>query len=114
VDWNKNGGQNLAERYGMDNSSIALRRQFVRLGEEERKLLAEMAPWAKSVAAQIARDFYDWQFNFGPTREFFENFAREKGMPLAAMRTHLARIIREDRSEGVSGDMASPRRLLSA
>jgi len=26
----------------------------------------------------------------------------------------LARIIREDRSEGVSGDMASPRRLLSA
>jgi methyl-accepting chemotaxis protein len=89
VDWNKNGGQNLAERYGMDNSSIALRRQFVRLGEEERKLLAEMAPWAKSVAAQIARDFYDWQFNFGPTREFFENFAREKGMPLAAMRTHL-------------------------
>jgi methyl-accepting chemotaxis protein len=41
------------------------------------------------VAAQIARDFYDWQFNFGPTREFFENFAREKGMPLAAMRTHL-------------------------
>jgi len=26
----------------------------------------------------------------------------------------LARIIREDRTEGVSGDMASPRRLLSA
>ena len=89
VDWNQNGGQNLAGRFGMDNSNIALRRQFIRLGQDERKLLAEMAPWAKSVAAQMARDFYDWQFNFAPTRKFFENFAQEKGMPLAALRTHL-------------------------
>lgn len=89
VDWNRNGGQNLAGRFGMDNSNIALRREFIRLGEEDRELLAEMAPWAKSVAAQIAKEFYDWQFKFAPTREFFENFAREKKMPLADLRSHL-------------------------
>jgi methyl-accepting chemotaxis protein len=89
ADWKDNGGQNLAGRFGMDNQNIAIRREFIRLGEEERELLAEMAPWAKSVAAQIAREFYDWQFNFGPTTRFFENFARENGMPLAVLRTHL-------------------------
>jgi len=89
VDWNQNGGQDLTGRFGMDNRNIALRRQFIRLGDEERQLLAEMAPWAKSVAAEIAREFYDWQFEFGATREFFEKFAREKGMPLASLRARL-------------------------
>jgi methyl-accepting chemotaxis protein len=89
VDWNQNGGQNLTGRFGIDNRNIAMRRQFIRLGDEERKLLAEMAPWAKSVAAQIVREFYDWQFKFGPTSEFFENFARERGMPLVSLRAHL-------------------------
>ena len=89
VDWNQNGGQNLTGRFGLDNRNIAVRRQFVRLGEEERKLIAEMAPWAQSVAAEIAKEFYDWQFKFGPTRAFFEKFASEKGMALVALRTHL-------------------------
>ena len=73
----------------MDEDSLALRRQFVRLGDEDRELLAEMAPWAQSVAKEIAKEFYDWQFQFGPTREFFENIARERNMPLSAMRSHL-------------------------
>jgi methyl-accepting chemotaxis protein len=89
ADWNDNGGQNLAGQFGMDNRNIGARREFIRLGEEERKLLEEMAPWAKSVAAQIAKEFYDWQFNFGPATGFFENFARENGMSIAALRTHL-------------------------
>ena len=89
VDWNQNGGQNLTGRFGIDNRNIALRRQFIRLGEEERQLLTEIAPWAKSVAAQIAREFYDWQFKFGATSAFFENFAREKGIPLASLRAQL-------------------------
>jgi len=89
VDWKQNGGQNLTGQFGMDDSNIALRREFIRLGEEERGLLAEMAPWAKSVAAQMAKDFYDWEFKFGPTSEFFANFANEKKMPLPALRSHL-------------------------
>ena len=89
VDWKQNGGQNLTKQFGMDDRNIAARREFIRLGDEERGLLAEMAPWAKSVAAQIAKDFYDWQFKFGPTSQFFDKFAREKKMPLQALRSHL-------------------------
>jgi methyl-accepting chemotaxis protein len=88
VNWNQ-AGESFARAYGMDERNIAQRREFVRLGDEERDLIAEMAPWGQSVAADIAREFYDWQFDFGPTREFFENFAHERGMPLQTLRTHL-------------------------
>lgn len=88
ADWSTRG-ESLARVYGMTEGSIAQRREFVRLGEEERMLLAEMAPWAQSVAPQIAKEFYDRQFEFGPTREFFENFAREHKISLPAMRSQL-------------------------
>jgi len=88
VDWSTRG-ESLARLYGMTESSIAQRREFIHLGEEERELLAEMAPWAQSVAPQIAKEFYDWQFEFGPTREFFENFAQERKVPLSALRAQL-------------------------
>ncbi|HUA92846.1 MAG TPA: methyl-accepting chemotaxis protein [Terracidiphilus sp.] len=88
VNWNA-GGESLARVFGIEERNVALRREFIRLGDEDRELLAEMAPWAQSVAAEIAKEFYDWQFSFGPTREFFENFAREKNMPLQALRAHL-------------------------
>ncbi|MFY9852436.1 MAG: protoglobin domain-containing protein, partial [Terracidiphilus sp.] len=89
ADWNDNGGENLAGRFGIDNRSIAQRRQFVRLGEEERELLEGLAPWASSVASQIAKEFYDWQFDFGPTRAFFENYARVNEVSLATLRSQL-------------------------
>jgi methyl-accepting chemotaxis protein len=89
VNWTSSGGENLSRRFGIDEQSVALRRQFVRLGVEDRELLSELAPWVQSVSPQIAKDFYDWQFEFGPTREFFENFARSQGMPLASLRQRL-------------------------
>ncbi len=88
VSWAQ-GSDSLADRFGMDESGIAQRREFIRLSAEDRRLLAEMAPWAQSVAAEIAREFYDWQFEFPPTREFFENFARERKQPISAVRAHL-------------------------
>ncbi|HZP07053.1 MAG TPA: methyl-accepting chemotaxis protein [Terracidiphilus sp.] len=88
VNWNV-GSESLARTFGIDERNVALRREFIRLDDEDRELLAEMAPWAQSVASAIAKEFYDWQFSFGPTREFFDNFAREKGMPLQALRSHL-------------------------
>jgi methyl-accepting chemotaxis protein len=89
VNWPRTGPESWAERYGMDDQNIAARRDFIRLGANERELLAEFAPWAQSVAAPVARDFYDWQFGFGPTRSFFEVYARERGVPLAALRSQL-------------------------
>jgi len=72
-----------AQRFGIDEANLATRREFIRLGAEERSLLAGLIPWARSVAADIAREFYDWQFEFGPTRRFFEKHAQDAGMPSA-------------------------------
>jgi len=89
VDWPSPGADSAARRFSMDEHSLALRRQFVRLDDQDRVLLAEMAPWARGVAPQVAREFYDWQFEFPATRQFFEQIASQRGMSLAALRQHL-------------------------
>ena len=73
----------------MDDQNLALRRQFIRLSEGDRALLGELAPWAQSVAADVAREFYDWQFEFAPTRQFFDSIAASRNMPLSQLRVHL-------------------------
>ncbi len=84
-----NGEGNLSMKYGIDEESLGWRRHFLRLSEEERALMEEMIPWARSVSSEMAREFYDWQFDFQPTHRFFESFSRERGMPMAALRKHL-------------------------
>ncbi len=88
VNWPQTGADSLARHYAMDDSNLATRRQFIRLDEDDRALMEEMAPWAQEVAADIAREFYDWQFAFPPTRQFFEASAA-KGMPIETLRKHL-------------------------
>ncbi len=83
------GTDSNAQRFGIDEANLAVRRTFIRLGDEESKLLVELTPWARSTAPEIAKEFYDWQFDFLPTRRFFENHAQHTGMPLAMLRKHL-------------------------
>jgi methyl-accepting chemotaxis protein len=85
------GGSN-AERLGIDESSLEIRREFIRLGEEERSLLAGLVDWARSSAPQIAKEFYNWQFEFAPTRRFFELYAQGAGTPLSQLRQALERM----------------------
>jgi methyl-accepting chemotaxis protein len=80
-----------AQRFGIDDANLAIRRNFIRLGEEERNLLAQLIPWARSVAAEMAREFYDWQFEFGPTRRFFESQAHNSGTSIGQLRQTLER-----------------------
>ena len=80
-----------AQRFGIDEENLAIRRNFIRLGEEERSLLAELTPWARSVAAEIAREFYNWQFEFGPTRRFFDSHAQNTGTSVSQLRQALER-----------------------
>jgi len=90
VSWPSAGAaESVARRYGMDDQNLAMRRQFIRLNEGDRALLAELAPWAQSIAPDLAREFYDWQFEFGPTRQFFDGIAAARGIPLSTLRTHL-------------------------
>src|SRR5450432_402433 len=62
----------LSRRFGITEQNLNMRRKFLRLDELDREFMIEMIPWAKSVAADVAREFYEWQFNFEPTLEFFE------------------------------------------
>jgi methyl-accepting chemotaxis protein len=79
----------IGRRYGIDEDNLAERRQFLRLSEEDRLLLAELTPWARSVAPELAKQFYDWQFAFPATRAFFDRFASAGNMSISALRQHL-------------------------
>jgi methyl-accepting chemotaxis protein len=80
-----------AQNFGIDESNLETRRKFIRLGEEERSVLAGLISWARSMAPQIAKEFYEWQFEFGPTRRFFETYAQGAGMPISQLRQVLER-----------------------
>ena len=81
----------LLETCGLTDENLAYRRDFIRLGDHERAILVNLIPWAESVSADVAREFYDWQFSFPRTREFFERQARAKGISLDALRAALER-----------------------
>jgi methyl-accepting chemotaxis protein len=76
----------LGRRIGIDDANLETRRAFIRLTEKERDLLLDLLPWAKSVAPDLAREFYDFQFAFPPTLHFFERIAAQKGVPLDQFR----------------------------
>ena len=82
-------GKPFTQRFGIDEVSIARRREFVRLGETERVLLMKLIPWADQVSGPLAHEFYNWQFAFPPTVAFFEQHARKKGLPLESLRQAL-------------------------
>ncbi len=79
----------LAPRFGIGETNLAIRREFIRLNEDDRQVLMRLESWADREAAEIAPEFYDWQFSFGPTRTFFEEFARSRNLTLDALRDRL-------------------------
>jgi methyl-accepting chemotaxis protein len=81
----------IAQKFGINELNLESRREFIRLGEEERRLLAGLISWGRSIAPRIAKEFYDWQFEFGPTRRFFEKYAKGAGIPVSQLRQSLER-----------------------
>ena len=79
----------LTDEYHISEESLALRRQFLRLRGKDVSVLKAVAGWANRSADGIAREFYDHEFAFAPTREFFERYAAAHGMPLADLRRQL-------------------------
>ncbi len=82
-------GPSLATRFGMDERNIAARREFIRLGDQDRELLLGLRSWVESVAPDVSREFYDWLFDFGPTCEFFNGYALANGLTVNALRRQL-------------------------
>ncbi|MDR3699801.1 MAG: globin-coupled sensor protein [Candidatus Sulfopaludibacter sp.] len=85
----RRGARSLAPRFGIGEANLARRREFLRISENDRQLLLSLADWAAGVAPVIAREFYDWQFAFGPTRTFFESFAAGHNMSVPVLREQL-------------------------
>ena len=83
------GHQSLSSKFDIDSDNLALRRQFLRLGEAERTLCVDLIPWIEEHAPKIVREFYDFQFTFSRTSAFFEHMAAEKGMSIVNLRVHL-------------------------
>lgn len=77
------------DRYGIDAASLAKRREYVDLGDEDREHLIALIPWVNSNAENIIKVFYDWQFKFAPTLAYFQEMCQQKGISLAQLRSHL-------------------------
>ncbi len=110
----------LADLYRINARNLALRREFIGLGKEQVKVLADLAGWAERHADPIAKEFYDHQFTFAPTRTFFEEYAKQKRVPLDTLRASLEKtqagyfrdIFREAAGSGEFGVEYFSRRLV--
>jgi len=80
---------NLCAFMHINESNLSLRRRFIDLNEDDIRILKGLRPWAERVADKIAKEFYDVQFAFLPTREFFERHAQKKGISLEQLRQGL-------------------------
>lgn len=89
LEQNDGRAHSLTSRYGITDATLALRREFIRLGQKEQALMSDLLPWAEAHAAVISKNLYDWQFTFKRTRVYFESFARKRGMSLDSFRSHL-------------------------
>ncbi|MCK6445368.1 MAG: methyl-accepting chemotaxis protein [Planctomycetes bacterium] len=109
----------LCDTYSIREAGLALRRTFVQLDAQDVKLLASLQPWARRLAPTIAREFYDFQFAFEPTREFFVAHAERKGLAIDVLRRALEsaqggyflQIFEEAASSGTFGGAYFERRL---
>ncbi len=79
----------LNAKFAITEDNLALRRQFIRLDEHDRQLLSSLVPWIKQFSSAIAKEFYDWQFSFAPTRRFFEEISTSKGLAMPILRKAL-------------------------
>ncbi len=78
-----------AARLGVNERNLRTRRDFIGLGDNDRAVLTPLVPWIESVSGDIARRFYDHQFGFDATAQFFSNYAQKKGVTVAQLRTGL-------------------------
>jgi methyl-accepting chemotaxis protein len=81
--------ESLSAYYRITDENLELRKQFIWMSDGDVRALVALKPWAGAVADALVKEFYDHQFSFKSTREFFENYARKCGMTVDALRAHL-------------------------
>lgn len=81
----------LSELYGINDQNLGLRKDFIRLRPADVRVLRSLAGWADGAADDIAREFYDHQFAFAGTVEFFQAYATANGRSMQDLRAALQR-----------------------
>ncbi len=109
----------LASLYRMNETNLALRREFMGLTQDDVAVLAKLQPWVEKIADPLAHEFYDRQFNFEPTLKFFRAYADRNGRQLDQLRVglekaqsgYLREIFQEAAGPGTFGVSYFERRL---
>lgn len=78
----------LSQAYGINEENLRLRRQFIRLGEEERRIMEKLTPWAEKIAEPLCDELFQWNAAFPPISALFKRYAAERSMTIDALRKH--------------------------
>ncbi len=81
--------EGLIQHYHITSSSLENRHVFIGLGKDDIHVLKSLHGWAKKNAPTIAREFYDHQFDFTPTRSIFDGYSVSHNLPIEKVREHL-------------------------
>lgn len=111
--------ERLTDLYRINETNLNLRKQYMRLADNDVQVLKKLVSWADRIAEPLSREFYDHQFTSPPTLAFFEQYVRGKNYSLAQLREHLERkqaeffrqIFQEALSGGQYGNLYFERRL---
>jgi methyl-accepting chemotaxis protein len=106
-----NTNHRFASALRLTEQGLALRRQFLTITPDRVNALCSVADYMSSVAPQMMREFYDFQFQFPETVRFFEQYAAQNHLSLSQLRTRLEnaqleyflQIFREARAGGRFG-----------
>ncbi|MDM7460394.1 MAG: globin-coupled sensor protein [bacterium] len=77
------------------DQGLSLRKQFLQLTPESVDALCQVADYIESIAPDLVREFYDFQFSFSETAQFFTSYAQRRGVPLSTLRTRLEQAQRD-------------------
>jgi len=102
--------ESIGQHYHITPQSMIKRREYIGLTQADCDVLKVLKPWAYSIAADVAREFYDKQFAFEPTaRILYEHAARmrvEKPALRAMLEKAQAQYFREIFDESENGEFS--------
>jgi methyl-accepting chemotaxis protein len=81
----------LLQLYRIQDANLAARCEFIGLRDDDIAVLAGLRGWAKKAVPGIVTRFYDHQFGFTATADYFRDYAATSGHSLAELRSGLER-----------------------
>lgn len=95
--------ETLTQKLGIDSGSFQNRKEFLKITEEQRKTVEQAVAWVEEHAPAIAKENYDWQFQFSATRDFFQSYTSKKNISMDALRNSLEKAVQNYLLEAVRG-----------